>query len=584
MKRVTLLLLCLLLLAGCGPKAQEVVAPLSQIPGYYTNGQIVSGGETIAGANLRTLDAGVYSGETMISLSFVSGSMKKGDQEGPLNQIPVYSVESLAGPARLRVELAIDHWDYAGSEMSPSGLLQYMTMMAPTAQGEPVVLFFQFTGKIAYKIEENKGMLVIRVQPDEPDQSLLYYATLEMSNETRSIAKANKMMPVICEDGETLVYLSKPFARLDEADALVLTLNKQMEAAALNARAGVIEHKGSSAPSLSTMLTQEELDRLGALRQADGSLVAAEPWAVDARFLCWLPDGEGALCARPAIRSDGESFEEIWVYNTDGTRFRYLESEITYVQQAKFSNDGRYLAFMDKTEYRQLMYLYDTADKSLDFLSAEGLSDFTVDFSWSDNGLLYVMSGDEEMRLLACDPAMETEDESRVTPVEEAIGSFGSVFCAGEYVYFNDGESGMIVRVEPVEGIRTEYVKGTGFSISPDGKTMLIIRRGEDGDSLLLQNIETQETRELTNSLPYRASCWSLDGQTLHFLLMNEDEDYPCVLYRANAQTGEVEQLGALASDSIYTGSSGRELVLVAYYGGDGDEMMPITYRLPLSN
>lgn len=590
MKRILLATLVLLMfLAGCQKEEANGEEPASPIPGYYSLTQRIDGGVEVDGVTLSQVDAGLHGGETLISIAFQSTGGTA------LNDTPKYSVRGIDGPSRLCVTMPSSM--YALKEPFPqaAGLYESMYAQPPTELGGEYRLYFQFTGNIAFQVREERGALVICVLPSDPSNVERYYAVLAMREGMGPIAAQFGLEPVLCDDDEQRVYISPPWATIEEADDLAAQLNARLDAIASNDRAWVIAQKGHHAPDINALLTREDLTRLGALRSSDGSVSTAVPWAVDARFLCWLPDGVSALCAQPvSVMENGEAvtYEQVWQFQADGSRTRYLDSDLAYIHRAVFSQDGRYLALVERVEGNQQLYLYDNEMKELEFLSAEGMGDFTVGLSWAEDGCLYAMSGDEDMHLLVFDPKQQSGSQSRVRMVEEEKGSLGSVFTAGGQVYSNDAGEGVIYRVDPLTGEREEFATGAGFSISPNGARMMLLseipaedEEGEAQSVLRVKDMQSLEETTIYTGVAYRDSCWSLDGETLHFLVRNpDDEEYPGLLYTASANTGEARLRGALASDSIYTGAQSDEIILVSYYQQDESVWNPITYRLRLAD
>ncbi len=613
-KRAFALVFSLVLLCGCSGQSEATATPGSQIPGFYSTGQEIQGGEDIQELNLRSVTAAVSGGETILTLSFVTGSTLAGGAEKPLNATPRYAIEALEGPGRLMVTLPLHYSDYSGNVPEPMGLFTAMYALPGKADEEGTRLYFQFTGKIGFKADEQNGMLILHIEPENPDEEEAYYTSLAYEDATRDVAASNGMHPVLCDDGENMLYLSSPFSDNTQADELMALLNGRLEASQSNQRAGVITLAGNAAPAYQANISRDQLKSLGALLTPEGKQVLAEPWAVDARFLAWMPDGKG-LCAHPVVRAeDGNqvALEQLWVYDVSGNRERFIESDFSYVDRAALSPDGRYLAFIERAETKRLLYLYDSATGLLDLASGEGMGDFTVSFAWSDDNKLYALSGTESIQLMRLDPALTGKDDSRVTAVEERYGGAGSVFYAGGKVYISGDVAGKIFSVDPATGEREEFAAGDGFTVSPDGKIMLISYYEEGGiDSqtgVKVRDIATGDEVELTSGLSYHGSCWSRDSSLLSYLVSNYEQldvtedleleevqesggvgvdgtnadDYPARLYTYSPLEGVCVLRGVLASDLIYPGLTGREVVLVAYHERADHTLMPVTYRLTL--
>ena len=191
------------------------------------------------------------------------------------------------------------------------------------------------------------------------------------------------------------------------------------------------------------------------------------------------------LMARPQTEVTGEgnteSYEEIWVYSLDGKREQLIDTAFSSVQKAACSDDGRYIALLEQSDGARLIYLYDCKTDGLTFLSADGLGDYTADFDWGDNGVLYIMCGDDSMQLMAYDPTAAQAGGEAIYAVEEREGGYGNVGATNGKVYFND-EYGNVYAVDAQSGQRELFDIADGFVLAPDGSSMLLIRY-EDGEN-----------------------------------------------------------------------------------------------------
>ena len=610
MKRLIFFLLALLLLSACAGNPSETAAtPASEIPGFFTTGQKLDGGDEVQELNLRSVDAAVNGTETLVSLSFVTGSAKAGGEEKPLNDTPAYEVEILEGPGRVLVTLPLHFRDYRGKEPEPAGVFTGITTLPGNADEGGTRIYFHFTGKVGVRVDAQQGALILHVMPENPDLDEAYYVSMDYAKAVQEIALQEGMHPVLCEGGEKRMFLSAPFADNAEADALTVGVNALLDGAGENQRAGVMTMNGNWPPVYHTHLSVQDLENMGALETEDGTLYTAIPWAVDARFLAWMPDGKG-LCAHPISQIEGNetvAYEQLWIYDTQGKRTPFLDMDFAAVDAARFSPDGNYLAFIERVEAKRLLYLYDMRTGSLDFLSAEGMGDFTASFAWSADNKLYALSGTYSIQLMRFDPSLADQDESRVSAVEERYGGVGNVGCANGKVYINGDAAGTIYEIDLQTGERAEFADGDDFFTAPGGDLMLISyyeTSGENGGydtqtGVKVRNMDTGEEIELTSGMTYHGGCWSRDGSLLAYLVSNyaqvdvfeDDEDrqadaentkYPARLYTYDREQGTAVLRGMLASDQVYPGLTGSEVVLVAYHTREDQTVVPVTYRLQL--
>lgn len=579
-KRILIAILALLLLftAGC-KKVDE--KPDSSVPGYYAQDQTLQGGSEQKGASLASIDVARRQEDVLLTLYF----SKDNEQ---LKNVPVYSVEALTAPSRLVVRLPGLAADFLGQDVSGMG---EFSGLIPVVDDAAVTLYFQFEGSVAYKVKQEDGTLVLQVRADDADVVEQNHVKMTHNEQNIAIARENNMSPALCEDGINEYYVSPGFAVLEEADALCQSINTALEASGSDDTAEVVQFDSDKAPIFNEPVSRSMLTMMGALKTqqgvTDGTLVA-----MDARFLCWA-DESAMIMARPQteISGDGESetYEEIWIYHLNGKREQLMDTPFSSVQKAAYSKDGRYIALLEQSDGTRLLYLYDSQNAGLLFLSSEGLGDYTADFAWGNNGVLYAMCGDDSMQLMAYSTQLAQRGEEAISAVEEREGGHGNVDTAGSKVYFND-EYGNIYTVDVDTGERELFDNGDGFLLSPDGSKMVLILY-EDGENesqatLILCDLITGTKLQIAAQVELSDYVWSGDSKVLLYLASNKDaadaSDYPVQLMRYNTADGKTTNLGVLASNSIFQGRTQDGLIVMFYQNRD-NVFYPITYKLNLT-
>lgn len=573
MKKILVLLLTLLLLAGCRaqPASVDAEQPASGVPGYYALSQVWAGGSG-AQADLLTIEVSRRQEDTIVELRF--------DGE---NGLPSYSVSGLSDPARLVIALPLSSRSFAGREIEPNGLFEGMFY---EQDGENTVLYLQFTGNIAYKPAEDTQTLTFFVRADALDERMDSFVRLSYGEKTAPIAQKHEMTPALCDDGATVIYLSRPFASQQDAEALRQSLEEELLAQNLDDTPQVSLLQSGAAPEYMEPISRRELSALGALLRADESVLNADVFMVDARFLCWLPDGKTAVLACPT--NQDEAVEEVWLCDLDGNSQKLFDGEFSALQKGAVSSDGRYFALIEQLEGARLVYVYDKEQGTLDLLSTQGFGDYTTDIAWSAEDKLYAMTGDDVMQLMVYDPALSGSETASVSAVEEREGSYGTIGCAGGWVYFTD-EYGDILRANPQTATRELFVPGDGFWISGDGEHMAVVlyvdqEGGEVNSYIDVYTPTAKQVARLEIESALLNACWDRDGQKLYYLLANySNAAYPTELFVFDILTGKSESLGMLASKNIFTGAESSELMLVAYLEQNG-ALRPVCYRLHLQD
>lgn len=579
MKKACSVILAVLLLfaAGCSAPAPT---PSSSVPGYYAQGQTLTGGANLRTAELASVAVERQQEEVVLTLSF--------QQDGePTARVPAYTVESLTAPARIVVRVQAGLAAAAQTELDPAG--EFLGLFARSTE-DGADLYFQFQGQVAYKVSEEEGALVLRVRADDAQSVDQYHVKVPYNEENSAIAAENGLQPALCADGEHVYDLSSGFATIEEADALCKAINDALEAAGSDDTAEVIYLSSGQAPAYSEPVSRSELTMMGALQTGDGVLDGTLV-ATDARFLCWDPEG-GMVMARPQVETTGDgtlsTYEEIWLYQLDGSREQLLNTAFSSVQKAAYSPDTRYIALLEQSNGARLLYLYDRQDGGLLFLSAEGLGDYTSDFAWGQDGVLYAMSGSDTMQLMAYDPSLAEIGQEALRAVEEREGGYGNVGEAGGVVYFND-EYGNVYAVDTATGSRELFEIADGFLLSPDGSRMLLIAYEDGEDSALatlyLCDLAAGTRMQIAAQAALSDYTWSEDSRVLFYLVSNRDAEdaanYPVRLMRYSTVDGRTTDLGALASNSIFPGRTQDSILLMYYQDRDG-LFYPITYQLNL--
>ena len=576
------LALLMLLTAGCAKQAELV--PESSVPGYFSQRQTLSGGSKMLRNVLLADVTAVREGEEVcLTLHFA--------QDGEPSRIPEYTVEPLMSPARLKVTLHAAAADVLALDLPPMG--EFMGMVVETVE-ESAVVYLQFSGHVAYKLEENEesGTLTLRVRADDAVQLQQYHVKVPY-RENSGLAGQFALTPALCDDFEHLCSLSAGFETIENADAQCKAINTALEEAGSDDTAEVIRLYSGQAPGYTEPVSRSMLTVMGAIKTDEGVL-DGELIAMDARFLCWTDDG-GMVMARPIVEevdgADAITGEELWVYNLNtGRREQLSDAVFVSVQKAAFSSDWRYLAFVDQDEGARLMYLLDRRSGGLTFLSAEGMGDYTADFAWGTDGRLYAMCGEDSMQLMAYDPVVAQSDEDALTAMEEREGSYGSVGYADGKVFFGDRD-GLLYALDAQTHERVQFEETSGFLLSPNGKKMLLIdvELMEDDTTvttLRVRDMASGLTVQIASQTAISGYLWAQDGSALFYLTSNKGaqdaQDYPVRLQRYSVVTGVTEDLGALASNTIFRGQT-QDDVIVLFYQDRGGVFYPITYKIDLT-
>lgn len=580
-RKILSALLAALMLLAVGCARQEEIAPDSTVPGYYSGQTLTGGSRSVKDANLAGIEIVRRQEEVCVEMHFTDG-----ETASALSKFPEYNVQPLSAPERLVVTIPNAVCGISGKHLEPAG--EFLGMITEKTE-TGVVLYLQYLGQVAYKLEENTetGTLTLHVRADDAPSIEQYHVRVPYRENSAQAAEFS-LTPTLCDDGENLCSLSAGFAGIEEADALCKAVNASLEEAGSDDTAEVILMNSGYAPVYTEPVTRSMLTMMGALKKDDG-VIDGELIAIDARFLCWTDDG-GMLMARPVVEEETISGEEIWVYNLNtGRRIQLCEAQFVSVQKAAFSKDMRYIAIMDIDDGARLMYLFDRRTGGLTFLSAEGMGDYTADFAWGGDGKLYAMCGEDSMHLMSYDPALALRNEDPLTALEEREGSFGSVGWANGTVCFADAQ-GKIHMLDADTHERVQFEESGGFLLSPDGEKMLLtdLEETETGivTTLRLRSMSSGLTVQIAQQTSLSGYVWSEDSSALFYLTSNKGAqdaaDYPVRLMRYTVQSGVTDDLGALASNTIFRGRTADEVV-VLFYQERGEVDLPVSYTIDVT-
>lgn len=560
----------------------RVVEPDSGVPGYYSMEQAVMSGGT-SGAALSDVRVSVEGEDTVVRMSFSGGT-------------PAYSVSALSDPARVVVSLSeLSSWEHT-SAFSGDGQSLVLGMFRDQGSEEGVTrLCFQTTRRIGYRMSAEGQDLVLRLRALDDASEAGYYVTLGAYEAyCAGLFDGGDMTPVLCADGASVTMISPRYDTRVEAEAYAKALDERIAQTLPGMAGSVVQLSGNEAPPLSDAAERAQLSAAEVYRPYEGE-AAPWLWTSNGRLIRWMPDMKRALFTRQTASAagDDEDYCELWLYDLTGKGQRLLDLEFRTVTDARFSQSGDALAFMEMTDSEYLLYYY-----SLSGGTFVPLGDYvggnTYGFDFAGDGSLYLVGGIDMPRLTRWDPTMTFGDSARMLEDEEGLqGSFrmGSMEYAPNRIIMSDGET-LTYTYTMDTGVRELLTEGGEFEMSPDGRYLALMEYDESIQVDTYTGIKVRDLADGSERMVFAGEaigdmCWSSGGARLYYLTYNYDEStaeaFPSVLHCYDVASGQERALGLINSLDIGMGANDSEVSFVTMYQSATGRYLAATYRVTVN-
>lgn len=574
--------------AAISPEASaspELAEPVEAASGELFRKQAASGGAALEGVVLAQmqLDQGDQGLSALLSFDLES---EEGTRS-PAASLPPYRVLTAQSPSRVWVELSgLSGWEGGSSpDWLDLSLLAGSYKSAP-AEGDGVTVALQFNQPVTVSVEEKGGVLALNIRP-EPDgaaQAPAYRVVMDafQAYQEGMLPPEISLMPAVCEDGGSIVLLSEPFEREEEAQQEL----SRLEAALPDYLFELQQLTGDQPPRL-PLEDREAIENQKVVQPAEGVQVTARLWAANARFMDWLKVGERAVFVRPSPiqEVDGQELSQLWCYQIAGRGLLLSDLEFVAVDEVRASQSGLNVAVAENMAEERTLF-----DLALDGSASRYLGDYlgshTAGWSWAEDGMLYALAGEDQLMLMAYDP--EASDDLCARLVDDTVSDSGTLEIAGKALFLSDGSS-QIYRYELDTGESEAFAPGADFALSPAGDQMALIGYDAAGtyDSyaqLSLMDLTTREQKPLIEGKPLGGVCWSSDGARLYYVTYDspDSEHFTMSLNEYTLATGATRLIGATATDLIYPGSQPDELIAVCNSDGVNGDGTASTYCLTI--
>lgn len=596
-------------LSACGNKpvaAQSSAAPKSTVAsGYYEQDQGLSGGKDLQNINLRDIkvDRDAKTGDTTVTLTFVNGSMQLGMDESPTAGVPKYSTQWLKGVDRLVLDIdGLSYWDYQviPEEIADSPILGVVRQSMENT--ERTQLYFNLRSGIAYQAHEQDNKLVLTIRALPVDDTPKYYIELNAFDELTSgkLDEKEGFLPTLCSDGTSTTLISEPFDTQEAAQARLDDVKKNLLPSLPGKSAIIVQVKGGELPRFDAQGALDVFSHTPVARR-DGKEQTAPIVLTNGTVLCWRPDGQAYVYASPFFlgdSSDTTSYVKLYVYDVASGQATLLSDfEYNDISMASFSEDGRYVAFIDQGEQSQVLYIKDTQAPVDSVLTASeaGMGVDTCSFCWGSADTahtIYAISGEEDQLQLMSYTLKEGDNPEVKTLLEEEF-TIGSIGYYGGKVYYSQSsddasKTGVFV-FDPDKRTTKRLSDGYSFVMNSKSGTMAILINDDsssDSQTYMLKLFNPADNSEnvvLDGKDLGDDIVWSNDGSALFFTVYYDnvatDERYKMALWRYNVGTGDKKELMDIAEGSLEASDRNSE-VLLTYIFNQANQFVPITYKL----
>ncbi|MDD5018407.1 MAG: hypothetical protein PHO15_09940 [Eubacteriales bacterium] len=584
------------LLFGCS--AQEDKQAETGTPSLTATGGVSGAAENI---NLKEIDISADGDQTVVTLSLLSGSREAGYAETKLTQLPEYEIVQLDQPQRIMVRLEnISFWDY---KEDPSWALSDFVLglfREVPADDDSLIIYIQLSQSAVFSVEESEGDLIIRLTPGSENAGSKYFCVSNSFYEHQEGTWPDSidMMPVLCSDSINRLLISEPFDTQDEAESFMETANMTLSSVLPDNIVYVVALEKNALPDNANNVDYSIADDKNVIMK-DGIIIDTPLLLQNGKYLATAADGHIAFSRRykpeePALEQDSYQLsEKLWILDPNGRIQNINIADFYAIDQVAFSADGRYICILDVSIENRVLYVYDFDTETPINLGEEGFGSQTAAFAWSDvDNTLYAMTGYSSMQMMSC--TFQTDGSFDIDAVEEEAGSEGYLGVSDGRLFFADnyaGDAGVIYEISDTRRVVTE---GIDFSLSSDGKTMLVLEMvsassSEDEQvltSLKLCDIETGEETYIVEGADIVDFCFSRNGNKVYYTEAMSDgaeSGYDFGLYAYDITTGDMPSQLALSCTADFATAPETGTLYFIYFVDNADDGFYATYIYELS-
>lgn len=537
---------------------------------YNSTIHTVSGGKKQKDANINEITVKNENDAVNITIKFISGSVVEENVEKC--GIPEYSLQFLESPLRLKISFKeIAYWDYMvmGTPTDSTGLINGVFQKSPYKQGDDVELYFSLTKAVEFKIIENDDALTVSLVAKEQDTSEKWYLVSDLYYEYQAGEMPEcGFTPMLCNDNISVIMISNAYSSFDEAnkamEELLKTTLKDKKIRIISLKQGQLPAYTDSADA-QALLSESVLS-------VNGAKTTLPLFYADARFLCWIPDGSGAVFAKA---EDG--VEKLYTADKNGTKHILVDQGFTTVIKAVYSQDGSRLAFVEQAEDTSLVTVVDVKSGKINVIGQDSWGDIIMGIQLNENGTkLYCLSGNTTYSIKCYDFAT-----GAITTIVENILLESDLVYKSGYLYYCDiiNEYEAIVR-KSISGGDVELIhKGSQFTMSSDGKKIAVISEEYETAvcDLIIVDIENKTTETVLGDIVTSEFFFTSSGESMFYILETGDPEYYYQLMRYDILTKETTTVAQCINSVFYPSDKDNEIIISVIYSSETGEH-PVTY------
>lgn len=179
--------------------------------------------------------------------------------------------------------------------------------------------------------------------------------------------------------------------------------------------------------------------------------------------------------------------------------------------------------------------------------------------AWSPDGkkVVFTSNRDDSLTFDLYLTDVKGRKTVRLTQLPSASVAYWPSWTAdGKYIYFNEGASSAVYRVQPDGTGLQKMADGRDACISPDGRQLVFTRRGEKGFGVWVMNHDGGSVRQilpLESEIGGIAPVWSADGRHIAFSMQVGEfaEIFTCKADGSNLQ--QVTRLEKISSSPAFS-------------------------------
>lgn len=573
--------------------------PDSGIEGYYGCCQTVSGGQHAQDANIKSVTAETVGEDTVISISFIYGSKYSDVDEAKIDMVPSYEVSGVASPSRLAVAFdGIDFWDWENrvDQSLSSGIFHGAFSKLPY-DDSPYMLVFQLNEGVAYSVEENDDVLIIRLRSiGQSDKKFCVALDAFYEYQEGKIPDVWGFTPSLCSDLSSKILLTDAMDTMQEAEMLLAQISAEMSNISPELFT-VVEVSDNDLPSIQVQGLSAYQVPIVKVNGVEKHLDIA---MANGAYQTSSPDGKTSLFSAPV---DGNmDYEFLWKKDHSGKLQKLWDYEFYTITKAEFSPDGSRLCVRDMSRDGYSIYCLSADQQELIDFRLDGIGSYITNFAWHENSQILYIIDEAEMQVEDENGEMETfvvnqlisydlskDYGERITVLMDSgmCDSELDFYKGGLYFTLEDdyGEES-IVRYDAQTGVISTLAQGFGFKLSAGGKMAVLKYEQNNTDSYGYQisvlDVNTQDITILEEFAIVTEFHWSLDGNKLYYMKYSgEDEAFYYVLCSYDVQSGRVAEILSSATSYFYTTHVANQIMFVDYVYGENTKT--VTYSLDLT-